>query len=216
MPPLRERRDDFGRLFFHFLREELRGHRRGAPPAPPRGRGQPWLPASVVARLARYAWPGNMRQLRNAVRQIVIASRSSDTVQIGPQVERLLREAEATLPASPRGRSAPAAPLEPAPRRRARRRRSTARPSEVTEAEVLDALRDQPLGGQAAAEQLGISRPSLYLLMEKSLASARRRTSPEEILAAREQCGGDLDAMVTLLEVSKKGLQQRINQLGIG
>jgi two-component system nitrogen regulation response regulator GlnG len=37
-----------------------------------------------------------------------------------------------------------------------------------------------------------------------------------EILEAREQCGGDLDNTAERLEVSKKGLQQRMKQLGIG
>jgi two-component system nitrogen regulation response regulator GlnG len=211
IPPLRERRDDFGRLFCHYLAEELRGTGEEYRLAPP-GDGAPlWMPASVVARLARHAWPGNIRQLHNTVRQMVIASRSSDTVEIGPQVERLLREA-----APPAAGPEAALPPEPAaPRRRAEAAEYRS-PAEVTETELTETLRETRWEVKLAAERLGISRPSLYLLIEK-FPSIRKAAdlNREEILAARELCGGSLEAMVERLEVSKKGLLQRMTQLGI-
>ncbi|HKV13229.1 MAG TPA: sigma-54 dependent transcriptional regulator [Thermoanaerobaculia bacterium] len=213
IPPLRERRDDFGRLLFHFLREELRAAGEEHHLEPPPADSQPWMPASVVARLARHDWPGNIRQLRNAVRQIVIGSRSFDTVQIGPQVERLLREAAPPVhPADAALESTFQIPSAP-------RRKPAAEyriPSEVSEAEVLEALRANRWEVKQAAEQLGISRPSLYVLMER-FGSIRKAVDLErdEILATREACGGNLDAMVARLEVSKRGLQQRMKQLGI-
>jgi len=38
------------------------------------------MPASLVARLARCDWPGNVRQLRNVARQLVIESRGASVV----------------------------------------------------------------------------------------------------------------------------------------
>jgi two-component system nitrogen regulation response regulator GlnG len=213
VPPLRERRDDFGRLLFHFLREELRAAGEEHRLLPPEPDSQPWMPASVVARLARHDWPGNVRQLRNAVRQIVIGSRSFDTVQIGPQVERLLREA---APPVPPGDVALESTFQvPSPPRRKPAAEYRV-PSEVPEAEVLEALRSNRWEVKQAAEHLGISRPSLYVLMER-FGSIRKASDleKEEILAIRAECGGNLDAMVTRLEVSKRGLQQRMKQLGI-
>jgi two-component system nitrogen regulation response regulator GlnG len=211
IPPLRERRDDVGRLLFHFLRQELQaiGEERRLTP---REDASPWMPASVVARLARYGWPGNVRQLLNTVRQIVIASRASDAVQIGPQIEKLLREATAPPPTV----EAPA-PAEPAAGRRRAEAQPYRSPAEVTEAEVIEALRVSRWEVKLTAERLGISRPSLYLLIEK-FPSIRKAVdlSRAEILEARAQCAGDLDATADLLEVSKKGLQQRMKQLGIG
>jgi DNA-binding NtrC family response regulator len=215
IPPLRERRDDFGRLLFHFLRQELQAigeERRLAP----RQDASPWMPASVVARLARYGWPGNVRQLLNTVRQIVIASRAAETVQIGPQIEKLLREA--TTPPVVEAPEAPEPPrMEPAAVRRRAEAQPYRSPAEVTEAEVVEALRASRWEVKPAAERLGISRPSLYLLIEK-FPSIRKAAdlSRAEILEAREQCAGDLDETAELLEVSKKGLQQRMKQLGIG
>ena len=212
IPPLRERRDDFGRLLIHFLRQELQAigeERRLAP----REDDSPWMPASVVARLARNSWPGNVRQLLNTVRQIVIASRSSEVVQIGPQIEKLLREAAGPVP--PTEISATVYPASAPPRRRAESQVYRS-PADVTEAEVAEALRASRWEVKPAAERLGISRPSLYLLMEK-FPSIRKASdlSRAEILEAREACVGDLDATAERLEVSKKGLQQRMKQLGI-
>jgi two-component system nitrogen regulation response regulator GlnG len=211
IPPLRERRDDFGRLFCHYLAEELRGTGEEHRLAPPEDGGPLWMPASVVARLARHAWPGNIRQLHNTVRQMVIASRSSETVEIGPQVERLLREA-APLPAS---RVEDALPPAPAPRRRAEAAEYRS-PAEVTESELTATLRATRWEVKLAAERLGISRPSLYLLIEKfpSIRKASDLTR-EQILEARQLSGGSLEALVERLEVSKKGLLQRMTQLGI-
>jgi two-component system, NtrC family, nitrogen regulation response regulator GlnG len=208
LPPLRDRLDDFGRLFLHFLEEELRSIGEEHRLAPPGDSSPLWMPASIVARLARYGWPGNVRQLRNAVRQIVISSRDAETVEIGPQIERLLRDA------APPGASLPEDLYDSAPARRpATEYRS---PSEIGEADLVQALRASRWEVKLTAERLGISRPSLYLLIAK-FPSIRKAVdlTREEILAARELCGGKLDAMVDRLEVSKKGLQQRITQLGI-
>ena len=212
IPPLRERRDDFGRLLVHFLRQELQAigeERRLAP----RDEGSPWMPASVVARLARYSWPGNVRQLLNTVRQIVIASRASEVVEIEPQIEKLLREA---APRAPLGEVAEPLHPEPAAVRKRAESQAYRSPAEVTEAELVEALRASRWEMKPAAERLGISRPSLYLLIEK-FPSIRKAAdlSRAEILEAREQCGGDLDAAAERLEVSKRGLQQRMKQLGM-
>ena len=218
VPPLRERRDDFGRLLVHFLREELRTTGEEHRLLPPADDIQPWLPASIVARLARHGWPGNVRQIRNAARQIAIDSRASETVQIGPQIEKLLREATPTPePSRPAEIHLPATPAEPMPLRKRAGALTYRSPAGVTEAEILEALRACRWELKPAAELLGISRPSLYLLIEKfpSIRKAGDLTRAE-IQEAKEACGGDLEATADRLEVSKKGLQQRMAQLGMG
>ena len=109
MPPLRERRDDIGRLLLHFLRQELQRvgeeHRLDIDST---ACDPLWLPPRLVSQLARYDWPGNVRQLRNVVRQLVIGSRGLPRLEIGPQVARLLQErydpvAESPAPSSASG-----------------------------------------------------------------------------------------------------------------
>jgi two-component system nitrogen regulation response regulator GlnG len=199
VPTLRERRDDFGRLFYHFLREELAGQGEGGRLAnPPEGR--PWIAAPLIARLAAFDWPGNVRQLRNAVRQIAIAGLDAGDSGMWLQAERLLQEAAPT----------PSEALPPQARRAYRS------PEEVTDDDVLAALRAHRWRIQRAAAQLGISRGSLYDRIEKSQRIRKAADlSREEIEACHASCGGDLDAMVQALEVSKRGLQLRMSQLGL-
>jgi len=213
VPPLRERRDDFGRLLLYFLRQELAAIGEESRLRPPEGSAPLWLPASIVARLARLDWPGNVRQLRNAVRQIVIDSRRSATVEIGPQIERLLREASPAP--EPAGQAAP----QPSLARPARKRAAAGTyriPSDVPAEEVLAALRDNDWEVKPAAERLGISRPSLYVLMRK-IPGLRKAAdlSRAEILEERAQCGDNLSAAAQRLEVSRSGLVLRMKQLGL-
>ena len=121
IPPLRERREDLGRLLVHFLRQELQAVGEARLLAYD-GPGSPlWLPAEVIARFAAHAWPGNLRQLRNAVRRIVIGSRGRPALEVGADLEQVLRAAEAKELPADASRRVPAAggrpgqaPLPPA------------------------------------------------------------------------------------------------------
>ena len=217
VPPLDERRDDIGRLLFHFLKEELSmlGEERRL--FLTRERANPWLPASIVSRLVRYDWPGNIRELRNIARQLVIGSRGSDTVHVNPEVEAVLRAAEArTARRRERARSADPDTVPPPPeeRRRAPRPEPYRAPSDVSEEELIDVLRRHRWTVKPAAAELGISRASLYNLMERSpkIRKASDLTR-DEIEASRERTGGKLTDMVDDLEVSRRGLEMRMKEL---
>jgi two-component system nitrogen regulation response regulator GlnG len=218
LPPLRERRDDFGRLLFHFLRAELRALHEEEKLLLMSDTEEPWLAASVVARLARHPWPGNLRQLRNVARELVVGSRGFPRAQIGAPIERMLREVTDITPSPSRPAPTPM-PVDPA---RPDTPRSGAPPvkyrppSEVANEELLAALRANRWEIKPTARQLGIARPSLYLLMEK-LPGLRKAVdlSRAEILEAQSACDGNLEAMVDHLEVSKPALLQRMKRLGL-
>ncbi|HEV2845438.1 MAG TPA: sigma-54 dependent transcriptional regulator, partial [Thermoanaerobaculia bacterium] len=164
IPPLRRRRDDFGRLFYFFLRQALEemgeAYRLETPPE-----GRPWIPALLVARLAQLDWPGNVRQLRNLARQIVIAGCDSGEPGMWLQAERLFKEMAQPVapPESVRTR-----PVEIPPPQEKELRKAYRSAEEVTEDELLAALRANRWRIQRAAEALGISRGSLYDRIEKS------------------------------------------------
>ncbi len=209
LPPLRRRRDDLGRLLAHFLRRELERLGEALPGDP--GRGDAWLPAALVARLARYSWPGNVRQLENVARQLVIDSRGRPTLGAGARLEELLPEP----PASERRRRGPGVPQPPpsAPAEPPARRR---KPSQVSEGELLAALRAARWELKATARALGLSRTSLYARIERSpRVRAAADVPPEEIRAAWQRHPGDLEAMVEELEVSARALRQRLKDLGL-
>ncbi|MCX6590682.1 MAG: sigma-54 dependent transcriptional regulator [Acidobacteria bacterium] len=64
LPPLRERKSDIGILATHFI-EKVCGH-EGLPVKQ--------LSGETISRLERYDWPGNVRQLENAVEMAVALS----------------------------------------------------------------------------------------------------------------------------------------------
>jgi two-component system nitrogen regulation response regulator GlnG len=214
LPPLRERREDIGRLLVHFLRQELAATGEGQTLA-----AETWLPAHLVARLARFAWPGNVRQLRNLVRQIVIGSRGLQRLEAGPVVERLLQTSQTSqtsqAPDAPADSAflplpSTASALTPAEPLQVDRRK----PSDITGEELLAALRAHRWDLQATAAGLHISRPSLYALIESSPGLRKAGDlSTEEISRCWEECGGDLDAMVDRLEVSRKALARRLREM---
>lgn len=205
LPPLRERREDIGRLLLHFLRQELEriGEEDRLDPES-RAYDPLWLPPRLVSRLAQYDWPGNVRQLRNVARQLVIGSRGLPRLEIGPQVERLLR-ADSTGVASER-RTGMSSSSASAPRWR--------RPSEVGEDELLAALRDSRWDLKAAALALRVSRTSLYALIEESPRIRKASDlSIEEIERSFHENRGDVEMMAERLEVSKKALGRRLREM---
>ncbi|WP_437576557.1 sigma 54-interacting transcriptional regulator [Sorangium sp. So ce887] len=206
LPPLRARREDVGCLLMHFLRDELK--RVGQPDAwrasGPNGRG--FVPASLIAQLARYDWPGNVRQLRNVVRQLVVSSRGAIELRAGPHLDDLLGRGAGAQRAGATPR--PATPAQPD-----RVRRS---PKDVTEDELVATLRACRWDLKAAAYRLRVARSSLYELLNRCTRVRRAvDLTHTEIAHAYRDCGGDIDAMVERLEVSRKSLARRIRELKI-
>ncbi|MHA6261993.1 response regulator [Arenibacterium sp. CAU 1754] len=77
VPSLRERVDDVPLLAQHFL---ARAERDGAP--------KRWLSADAEELFRAYSWPGNVRQLENAIRRLVLTSRGDEITR--PEVEQIL------------------------------------------------------------------------------------------------------------------------------
>ncbi len=203
LPPLSRRRDDLGRLFIHFLRQELQaldeGGRFDAADA------TTWLASGLCARLARHDWPGNVRQLRNAARQLAIGSRGKPTLEIGEQLERQLAS---RVDAAEHVRSAAPVSAAAQPSRR--------KPAEVSTDELTAALRAHRWELSAAADALRVSRASLYMLIDRcSGVRTAGDLDAAEIRYAHAETGGDLDAMVDRLEVSKNALRRRVKELDL-
>jgi len=206
LPPLRRRREDLGRLLLHFLAAELAALGVEIPKS--HAAAEPWIPAPMMAQLARCDWPGNVRQLKNVARQLAVEGRGQATLVPGPWLDDLL---PATAPLA--GHS----PVEEkqaetgAPATRHRRK-----PAEISEDELLAALRANRWNLKATAGALGIARTSLDILLEQSTqVRAAADVPPEEVRAAFARCGGDVTETAAALEVSERALRQRLKDLGL-
>jgi len=201
LPKLCERREDIGVLFYHFAREELLAIGEVHRLSPEDPYADPWLPASLAARLVRFAWPGNIRQLRNVTRQLVIGSRGRAQITLDP---RLAAELD--------GGSAPPPPPEHDSGIKLRRK-----PSDIAEAELVTALRESAWDMKGAADRLGIPRSSIYDVIERCPGiRTAGDLSAAEIKQCYLECEGDLEAMVQRLEVSGRALKRRLKEQGLG
>lgn len=196
LPPLRERRDDIGRLLAHFLVTEAKavGEYKRLEYRDPHAAS--WLPAPLVGELVRQSWPGNVRQLQNVVRQLVISGRGRDCMQLGPGLQHMLAETSQT-----KGGITP-------PKKR--------KPASFSEAELRDVLRLNDWEIKAAAAALGISRTSLHARIEKCASIRKARDIDSAILRnCFNNCDGDIAAMVVQLEISEKALRRRLKECAI-
>jgi two-component system nitrogen regulation response regulator GlnG len=211
LPPLRERPDDVARLLAAFLRREQLAT---GSPVPPADDGEPWLAPELAVRLVRHPWPGNVRQLANAARELVIANRGRATLAASPGLEALLA-VPAAGSGGGAGSSGGAAPARPEPPR-ANARETRRRPASVTAEELTAALDAHGGDLKAAAAALGIARPSLYDLIARSPVLRTAAAVPAgELRRAHAKHRGDLAATAAALRVSRRGLQRRLRDLGL-
>ncbi|MFH2011004.1 MAG: sigma-54 dependent transcriptional regulator [bacterium] len=204
LPPLRDRRDDFGRLFYHFLEQEFAALSEPNPVG--KDKDHPWVPADLVARLAAFHWPGNVRQLRNVVRQLVVGSRGEPQMRLVDKVQKLLDDGSGAPAANDASASTAATPKSDSKQYR--------QPYEISTEELLAALRAEGWNLNRTATRLDISRTTLYKLIDEcpDIRKASDLTA-DEIKACREKFAGDLAAMADHLQVSPRGLQLRIKKL---
>ena len=156
LPPLRERRDDIGRLLVHFLRQELAAHRRAGAPRP----GEPAARSALAA-----AGPGGpARPLRLAGQrppapQRRPASSSSAAAACRSSADRPAGRAPARAEHAVAGRPAAGRVADRPGGRRPRSGRGRRKPAEIAEDELLAALRahrwDLKARGRGAARSRG-------------------------------------------------------------
>ena len=194
LPPLRERPADIGRLFLHFARQVLQEIGEDIPASSTEAIA--WIPAELMSRLCRLTWPGNVRQLRNIVRQLVISSRGKPQLVIGAQVDQALQRAgEEAANTTPTG---------------------WRKPHSVEREELEAALGANAWNLKATARQLQISRTSLYKLIQDTPGlHTAADLDAQEIETAWHHHNGNLTAMAAALKVSGRALRTRLNKLGL-
>jgi DNA-binding NtrC family response regulator len=147
LPPLRERREDVPLLVEHFLGFYSKKY----------GKPARAVPADVMAQLQAYDWPGNVRALRHAAERAVILAGDGDFTAEDFSLSRSL---------TPRT-SASAAPA-PAPAPPPASAATGDLNLERAERHIVEqALKKHAYNISLAAQELGLTRASLYRRMEK-------------------------------------------------
>ncbi len=90
LPALRERPEDICRIFLAFARYQLEEWGEASRLHTKDPYVAPWLPTGFAARINRFSWPGNLTQLQNVVRQLLLSNRGRETLTVGSEIERLL------------------------------------------------------------------------------------------------------------------------------
>jgi len=206
LPPLRERLEDLGLLFTHFARNELEPLDQVGRLKPQEPNGEPWLPADLALLMLAYPWPGNVRELRNMVQQLIINNRGRASLAVdGKLLEKLNSKPLVDIS---RPSTSPEASLdkESTPRRGTRR---------YTREELLEALRACRFEIAATADQLGLVRGTLQNRLRQYGIRTSADLKSDEIIDAYRACDGNLERMVTQLEVSGMALRPLLKTLGL-
>jgi DNA-binding NtrC family response regulator len=195
VPPLRERREDIGLLLLNALQACT-----GSP-------GEvAAFPAALASQMCNYEWPGNVRQLANVTRRAVMAQRAGQLPALAQFVPAA--QARPQLPAAPEPSATPGeATAAPTPRRSL---------ASIGDDDVLAAMEDNGWQISSAAQQLGISRPSLYKLIEAhpAIRPAGAIAAPE-IEAMLRANGNDLAACASALKTPCEALRRHLRVLGL-
>jgi len=155
--PLRERREDFGVLFLHFLRSAA-AEMGLAYPFTSKG----WLPPTLVAKLAEYEWPGNVRELRDVAKAIVSRSQGEPTALLPVYLNLSRPSTSETSVLPPAGATYAPAPERP---------EDTTVTGDQARAAVIAARGNVSL----AATNLGCSRAWIYRLVGKDFVDKLRK-----------------------------------------
>jgi two-component system response regulator AtoC len=157
IPPLRQRRDEIGDLMDYFLTLYAERYARSAP----------GLADATRTLLLRYDWPGNVREIENVARRIVLLGQGD---AIRAELAQHVRRAGA----------------EQAPR--SLREISRAAKKRLERETILRALEQARWNRRVAASQLQISyRSLLYKIKELELNGQTTGGGPREDY--REECG---------------------------
>lgn len=190
LPSLAERIEDISILFLHFVQQQWQR-------IYPHRAFELKIPANLVAQLLTFNWPGNVRQLRNVARQVVIDSRDEDVLQLDPQLLSILK------------------PQSPLRATQDRPNGSGRKPNTIGREELVEALQKNRFELQATARELNISRASVYQLIQRfdGIRTAQD-LSEAELKECYEKYRGDTEQMMWELQVSQVGMRRRLKAMG--
>ena len=218
IPPLRERVGEIEGLCLSFIADACRRNKRSEVPT---------LSREATSLLARYSWPGNIRELRNIMERAVLLCTGPRITAEHLPVERLQRHRVTSTP-SPAQLSSPTAPPRPASTWRGPEapRSSAVRPSYPEQRRISDDDDDdaqtRPAIRRARQEDFSRARPDDDMDMLPTLPPGARTADSlkeavsdlerQRIIDALRTCGGNQTKAAEMLGISRRTLVNRLDQ----
>lgn len=218
LPPLRQRREDIGVLIKHLLSTNALFDSVQRP-----------FPTTLVNEMACYDWPGNVRQLSHVMKRAMLALQMGDTPT--PTLSNLINIAPERISQSSQLKNYPsstqlAMPTSVAPANAnatanhqaqalPKAAQTYQKPAALDEASILRAMENNAWYIQAAAQELGISRPSMYKLLAAHSQIRRVEKIPvEEIQQALSTSANHVEQCAALLKTPTEALRRYLRGMG--
>lgn len=220
LPPLRQRREDIGVLIKHLLSTNALFDNAQRP-----------FPTTLVNEMACYDWPGNVRQLSHVMKRAMLALQMGDTPT--PALSNLINIAPERISQSSQLKNYPsstqlAMPTSVAPANAnanatanhqaqalPKAAQTYQKPAALNEASILRAMENNAWYIQAAAQELGISRPSMYKLLAAHSQIRRVEKIPvEEIQQALSTSANNVEQCAALLKTPTEALRRYLRGMG--
>ena len=180
LPPLRERREDIPLLTAHFIKEFNQKH----------GKRVIGVAEALRRAMATYAWPGNVRQLRNLIESMVVQDQDG-TLGADDLEETERKELFGAAPAAPGSTPLVGRPL-----------------TEIERYYIEKTLELTGGNREEAAKTLGIGERTLYRIMQEWKLQ-------DKIRKALADAQGDLDEAARLLGTKPPSLERKLKKWGM-
>ncbi len=218
IPPLRERTGEFEALCTTFIADATRRNKRGVVPSVSR---------EAMVLLMNYAWPGNIRELRNIMERAVLLCTGPRILPEHLPAERLSRHrSEVPSPArsstTPPSSSLPsvsvARPATPLPPRSSSRLPEHHRhlDDDDDDAMTMPAMRRASRSGadglRPGDDDVLPTQPPMPRPKVDNLKEAVSDLEKERIIQALRDCGGNQTKAAELLGISRRTLVNRLDQ----
>lgn len=220
LQPLRERREDIGLLMANIIDNNT----ENAVPASS-------IPSNLITQLMIYDWPGNVRQLIHVFNRVLFAFKNEDTtglntiINISPRDDKkssnqfvIAPTDDATLKIliAKANNQFKSQNTEVLAKIEAKVGTARVKLAKLSEKDILKAMEKNAWTIQYAAQDLGISRPSMYKLLDNHSQIRRAEQIPaEELSKAISDCKGEVELCASLLKTPNEALRRHLKGLGL-
>jgi two-component system nitrogen regulation response regulator GlnG len=226
MPALRQRREDIGPVLIDYLQRKNVAIAHQA------------MPFDFISDILNFDWPGNIRQLCNIIERYLVAQQMGERPNLNQYIAVNVNHPSRRLNDTPRSISAISSTASPNPQAASNGATNPAaattivspntaseksngiiprsRLKDLSHDDILNAMERNAWTIQYAAQDLGISRPSMYKLLESHPEIRRiEQIAQEDIRQAWEESQNNVERCASRLRTPNEALRRHLKGLGL-